>query len=96
MRRIQHTPQIMVRAAGPDEQIIRELGAVRGVVAVQRRSTGTAKLDFYQVDTEQGARIMNELARVIIDHGWELQEVRPVDVTLEQIFIKLVTEEAEA
>ena len=96
MRHIQQTPQIMVRAAGPDEQIIRVLGAVRGVAAVQYRSTGTAKLDYYQVDTEQGARIMNELARVIIDHGWELQEIRPVDVTLEQIFIKLVTEEAEA
>lgn len=96
MRRIQQTPQIMIRATGPDEQIIRALGAVGGVTAVQRRSTGTAELDFYRVDTEQDAQIMNELARVIIDNGWRLQEIRPVDITLEQIFIKLVTEEAEA
>lgn len=96
MRRIQQTPQIMVRAAGPDEQIIRALGTVRGVTAVQHLSTCTAEPDCYRVDAEQGALIMNELARVIIDHGWQLQEIRPVDITLEQIFIKLVTEEAEA
>jgi ABC-2 type transport system ATP-binding protein len=96
MRRIQRIPQIMVRAAGPDEQIIRALGAVRGVTAVQRRSTGTGEFDFYRVDTEPGVRIMNELAHVIIDNGWQLREIRPVDITLEQIFIKLVTEEAEA
>jgi hypothetical protein len=86
----------MVRAAGPDEQIIRALGAVHGVTAVQRRSTGTAEFDFYRVDTEPGVRIMNELARVIIDNGWQLREIRPVDITLEQIFIKLVTDKAEA
>jgi ABC-2 type transport system ATP-binding protein len=96
MRCIQQIPQIMVRAAGPDEQIVRALGAVRGVTAVQRRSTGTEEFDFYRVDTEPGVQIMNELARVIIDNGWQLQEIRPVDITLEQIFIKLVTEEAEA
>jgi ABC-2 type transport system ATP-binding protein len=96
MRRIQQIPQIMVRAAGPDDQIIRALGAVRGVTAVQRRSTGAEEFDFYRVDTEPGVRIMNELARVIIDNGWQLREIRPIDITLEQIFIKLVTEEAEA
>lgn len=95
MRRIRLTPQIMVRAAGPDEQIIRALGAVRGVTAVQHRPTGTAEPDCYRVDAEQDALIMNELARVIIDQGWQLREIRPVDMTLEQIFIKLVTDEAE-
>jgi ABC-2 type transport system ATP-binding protein len=96
MQRIQQTPQIMVRATGPDKQIIRALGAVSGVTAVQHRSTGTADIDYYRVDTGHGVHVINELARVIIEHGWQLQEIRPVDVTLEQIFIKLVTEEAEA
>ncbi len=96
MSRVQQTPQILVRATGPDEQIIRALGAVRGVTAVQRHAPGTAEPHGYRVDTEPGARNMNELARVIIDHGWQLREIRPVDITLEQIFIKLVTEETEA
>jgi ABC-2 type transport system ATP-binding protein len=96
MRRIQQIPQFMVRAAGPDEQITRALGAVPGVTAVQHHSTGTVELDFYRVDTEPGSHVMNELVRVIIDHGWQLREIRPIDMTLEQIFIKLVTDEAEA
>jgi hypothetical protein len=37
--------------------------------------------------------LINELARTVCDGGWKLREIRPVDMTLEEIFIKLVTKE---
>jgi len=93
MRRIQQTPQIMVRAHGPEQDLLRAFGAVPGVRAVERTSTGAAALDFYRIDVEPGAQVVNELARAVVSGGWRLQEIRPLDVTLEQIFIRLVTSE---
>jgi hypothetical protein len=33
------------------------------------------------------------VSRLIVDRGWGLLELRPADMTLEEIFIRLVTEE---
>jgi len=29
--------------------------------------------------------VLNDLARAIYEHGWQLKEIRPVDMTLEEI-----------
>jgi len=95
MRRIQQTPQLMVRAHGPEQEITRALAAVPGVRTVEHTATGAAALDHYRVSVEPGTQVVNELARAVVDNGWQLQEIRPLDVTLEQIFIKLVTDERQ-
>jgi ABC-2 type transport system ATP-binding protein len=95
MKRLQQTPKIMVRADGPPEKIMDALGNVSGVVKVEKRSRSTDALDFFQVETEEGARIINDLARKIYENDWKLEEIRHVDMTLEEIFIQLVTEEEQ-
>ena len=93
MRRIQQTPQIMLRAEAPEQELIQALVRVPGVRAVQRTATGTAALDFYRIDTEPEAAVVSELARVVVERGWHLHEIRPLDITLEQIFIQLISDE---
>ena len=36
---------------------------------------------------------INEIAKSVYENNWKLKEIRPVDMTLEEIFIKVVTEE---
>ncbi|MCX8045036.1 MAG: ABC transporter ATP-binding protein [Desulfobacterota bacterium] len=93
MRRIQQTPRILLRAHGPEHELIRTLAALPNVRSVQRTSTGAAALDYYQIDTEPDGQVMSEIARVVVEAGWQLQELRPLDITLEQIFIQLITDE---
>jgi ABC-2 type transport system ATP-binding protein len=95
IKRLQKAPRIMVKADGPPEKIMDALGNVSGVVNVEKRGRGADDLDFFQVETEEGAPVINDLARTIYENDWKLIEIRPVDMSLEEIFIQLVTEEEQ-
>jgi len=47
----------------------------------------------YIVTHEAGMDIRPELASMIIYGGWELLEMRPVEMTLEEAFLELTREE---
>lgn len=93
VNRLQQAPEILIKAEGPEKDISNALQEVTGVVNVTKKAMGSADFTFYQVQIREGRYLINELARTIYEHGWKLQEIRPVDMTLEEIFIKLVTEE---
>ena len=46
--------------------------------------------------SEQGRDIRRELAQAIVGSGWGLLELRPMRVSLEEIFLSLTTEENSA
>jgi ABC-2 type transport system ATP-binding protein len=47
----------------------------------------------YEVESEPGRDIRRDLARVVVSGGWGLLELRPVRLSLEDIFLQLTTEE---
>jgi ABC-2 type transport system ATP-binding protein len=71
------------------------LAAIEGVtrVVVADHRDGVVA---YEVDTEQGRDVRRDLARTVIRSGWGLLELRPMRMSLEDIFLSLTTEEAEA
>jgi len=81
-----------LQAQGPVADMQRALQNIAGVVRVhvadQKDDTG-----IFEVDTEKGADVRRELATVIVRGGWGLLELRPVRVSLEEIFLSLTTEE---
>jgi ABC-2 type transport system ATP-binding protein len=50
----------------------------------------------YEIDSERGRDIRRELARAVVASGWGLLELRPMRMSLEEIFLSLTTEEAAA
>ena len=69
------------------------LTAVAGVtrVAVSDRRDGIVG---YEVESVNGQDIRRELSRTVVDSGWGLLELRPMRMSLEQIFLSLTTEES--
>jgi ABC-2 type transport system ATP-binding protein len=60
-----------------------------GVLNVKRANgPGT-----YLIETRRGEDLRPELARTVVEHGWHLRELRLQDLSLEDIFMQLVTEE---
>jgi ABC-2 type transport system ATP-binding protein len=47
----------------------------------------------YEVASEQGRDIRRDLAQLVVNNGWGLLELRPMRVSLEEIFLSLTTEE---
>ena len=93
MRRLQQTPKILVRAQGPADDIAQALRSVPGVVSVEPGIDGP---DAFIVNTEESLPAINSLAEAVCAGPWRLAEIRPVDMTLEEIFMQLVADDTEA
>ncbi len=77
--------------AGPSEDVLAQVQAIEGVLDVVNESEGV-----YLVTSGSGIDICDTLTRNIIDKGFSLRELRPLDMTLEDIFLRLTTEEVAA
>ena len=63
-------------------------GVPRGAPADMRTGSGA-----FEVQSERGRDIRRDLAREIVDRGWGLLELRPMRLSLEEVFLQVTTEE---
>jgi gliding motility-associated transport system ATP-binding protein len=47
----------------------------------------------YEIESEANRDVRRDVARAIVDRGWGLLELRPMRMSLEEIFLQLTTEE---
>ncbi len=71
------------------------LAAVPGVTGVTVSERHGAAIG-YEVATAPDRDVRRELASTIVGRGWGLLELRPMRMSLEEIFLSLTTEETEA
>jgi len=90
--RLQRSTQVLLQIDGPPDQVSVRLREAPGVLQVAMKD-GAGALRRYLVETDKDRDLRQELARVVCTSGWGLLELRPVDMSLEDIFIRLVTEE---
>jgi ABC-2 type transport system ATP-binding protein len=81
---------VQVDAAGADAGEMLRL--VPGVSSV-RRADGHATVAGFEVESEPNRDVRSEVARAVIARGWGLLELRPMRMSLEEIFLQLTTEE---
>ncbi|MBI3966006.1 MAG: ABC transporter ATP-binding protein [Chloroflexi bacterium] len=92
-RRLQGAEMVELDVRGPAEQIVaafRKLDSVANVAvtSVDGRSR-------YTVQSAEGRDVRERLAQTVVQNGWGLLEMRPVGMSLEEIFLKLTTREDE-
>jgi ABC-2 type transport system ATP-binding protein len=68
------------------------LGAVPGVTRVVEADRRDGMIG-YEVDSESGRDVRRDLARAVVSSGWGLLEMRPMRMSLEDVFLSLTTEE---
>jgi ABC-2 type transport system ATP-binding protein len=78
--------------APPGDDVKHALEIVPGVTNVAvAESRGTTS--GYEVNSETGRDVRRQLASVVVSNGWGLLELRPLRMSLEEIFLHLTTEE---
>jgi ABC-2 type transport system ATP-binding protein len=87
------TMYVQVDASGQDAA--GALARVAGVSHVTESDRHDGAVG-YEVETERGHDVRRELARTIVTNGWGLLELRPLRMSLEDIFLSLTTEDASA
>ncbi len=84
---------VQVDAGGADAApaLMEIPGVIRVAPSEERGSPGAL-----EIETERGADIRREIARTIVNRGWGLLELRPMRMSLEEVFLQVTTEERPA
>jgi ABC-2 type transport system ATP-binding protein len=81
---------LQVDAGGADAKDV--LAAVPGVTQVRLAETRGA-ITALEIESGQGRDVRRDLAAAIVHRGWGLLELRPMRMSLEEIFLHLTTED---
>jgi ABC-2 type transport system ATP-binding protein len=86
---------MFVQADGPADAIRAALAAVPGVTGVKESETRDAResISSFEVVSAEKKDVRRDLARAIVSGGFGLLELRPMRMSLEEIFLELTTEE---
>jgi ABC-2 type transport system ATP-binding protein len=98
--RARGTESLLVEVAGRNKEldaaIVRErLERVSGVSRVMFKNKRDNR-SIFEVETRKGSTIRGDVARAVVEAGWDLNELRPSAVSLEEIFLQLTGDTAAA
>ncbi len=88
---LQKTAKIRLEVSDPAPDLLQAIEKIGGVQKVEFESNGTGK---FTVETDRSTDVRPEIARLVVEKGCGLLELRTVNLSLEDIFMQLVTEEA--
>ena len=87
--RLRKGERLLLKVRQGDDQTIEKLRALNGVDAVTEHQA-----EHYIIDCEPNAGVQDKVAQLILDNNWGIVELKPVSMTLEDIFLKLTVEES--
>ena len=85
---LQFLPQSPVQVSGDADGVEAVVSAVSGVTRVNGREDGK-----FEFETLPGADPRPEVARALVQAGYDLLEMRSIGVSLEDIFLQLTRDE---
>jgi ABC-2 type transport system ATP-binding protein len=74
------------------QQKLQQVSGVRRVSCKQQIDSRAV----FEVESQKGSLVRGDLARAVVESGWDLNELRPASMSLEEIFLQLTgSEQAE-
>ena len=90
--RLRGSETMLLQVHAPGADVAGALAGVEGVTRAQG-TTGDSGVVTVEVDSERGRDVRRELAATVVTRGWGLLELRPMRMSLEDIFLSLTTED---
>ena len=87
---------LRAQVSGPEEQVNTTITGVPGVLEVSIEPAREAGEAVYLITTMPGEDVRDELSRQLVNGGFGLRELRSLEMTLEDLFLRLVAEEVDA
>jgi len=92
-RQQQGAAQIYMEARGSELEVQQRLHQIEGVLSVVSRPLGEGEVSSYRIETELKQDVRGRIARNVIEGGFELLEFRSLQLSLEEVFTQLTTQE---
>jgi ABC-2 type transport system ATP-binding protein len=89
---------VLIEVAGRAEvldplMVQRKLEQVPGIARVVAKQEFDLRLVF-ELETSKGRFVRGDVARAVVESGWDLNELRPAAMSLEEVFLQLTGEDA--
>lgn len=94
--RTQQHRRIQLEIQGPEAEVTARLRSLDGIVSVEPNGTNPGEPCRYTVSTTKDRDLRADIARAVVHQGWHLLELRPLRLSLEEVFVQLITEEDAA
>lgn len=85
--------RLLVRVAGPEDRVREALANVEGVKNVQEQGSAEPETFDFLVEAEVKMDIRKPIFFAMSKEGYPILMLKPVDLTLEEIFLQIITEE---
>ncbi len=92
-KRLKGSESLFLEVEGPRKEVETKIKMVKGVKKVDCEGTTNENVVGFKIETEINKDLRKELASLIVNQGWGLLELRPVGMSLEEIFLHLTTKE---
>ena len=94
MAQLREGEVLRAQISGPVGEVQQLIAGIDGVLeVVPERGDQDGDDQVYMVSSSPDQDIRDALVRQVVDSGFALRELRPLEMTLEDIFLRLVTEE---
>ncbi|MDE2664637.1 MAG: ABC transporter ATP-binding protein [Acidobacteriota bacterium] len=92
-RQQQGAAHIYMEARGSDVEMQQRLHQIEGVLSVESKPLGEGEVSSYRIETELKQDVRGRIAQSVIEGGFELREFRSLQLSLEEVFTQLTTQE---
>ncbi|MFH1140707.1 MAG: ATP-binding cassette domain-containing protein, partial [Chloroflexota bacterium] len=89
--RLEATERILLEVRGPTNQVTRALRNIPGVQDVTYGEEGGKAA--FTIISRRSEDMRAEIARTVVEHGWQLMRLESVTMSLEEIFLRLTAAE---
>ncbi|MDZ7262350.1 MAG: ABC transporter ATP-binding protein [candidate division KSB1 bacterium] len=91
--KLRGSERLSLEVEGPIPEVQTKLQKIKGVtkVVVEQKQDGSRA--HYAVESQLNLDVRKELAKTVVESGWGLYEMRPIGMSLEEVFLHLTTEE---
>ncbi|HEX6970794.1 MAG TPA: ABC transporter ATP-binding protein, partial [Limnochordia bacterium] len=92
--RLHRAQRLLARIDGPKTDVQRRISELSGVATVKIRSDD-GPVPAFEIEAQEGADVRRDLFFSMAEGRWPIIELKPLDLSLEEVFLQLTTEEAE-
>ena len=90
--RLQGHETLYLQVEGPVAHVRERLERVAGVIQLKPHGRSDHRPAF-EIEVARGQELRGELARAVVQSGWSLLELRPLGLSLEEVFLELTRSE---
>jgi ABC-2 type transport system ATP-binding protein len=94
-RRLRGSDNLFIEVEAPAEAVEAKVRTLKGVTRIVPQKSDKSRGNGFLIETELEKDVRRDLAALVVGQGWGLLEMRPVGMSLEEVFLHLTTKEEE-